>query len=109
MSGPVRAWESRSVLCTGATGIVGGWVVNALLDAGATVVALVRDRDPRVEFYRSGAAQRVTQVAGELQDYALVERTLNHYEVDTVIHLAAQAIVSVAERSPLETFDSNIR
>jgi CDP-glucose 4,6-dehydratase len=72
-------------------------------------VALVRDADPRVEFFRSGAAQRVVQVRGELQDAALLERTLNKYEVDTVIHLGAQAIVAAAERSPLETFESNIR
>jgi CDP-glucose 4,6-dehydratase len=109
MSAPDRAWQSHTVLCTGATGIVGGWVVHALLEAGATVIALVRDSDPRAEFFRSGAANRVVQVHGALQDFPLVERTLNQYEVDTVIHLAAQAIVSVAERSPLETFESNIR
>jgi CDP-glucose 4,6-dehydratase len=109
MSTPDRAWQSRTVLCTGATGIVGGWVVHALLEAGANIVALVRDTDPRVEFFRSGAADRVAQVHGELQDYALIERTINQYAVDTVIHLGAQAIVSAAERSPLETFESNIR
>src|SRR5438477_4346620 len=109
MSEPNRAWSTRTVLCTGATGIVGGWVVHALLDAGADVVALVRDRDPHAEFFRSGAWQRATLVNGELQDFGLLERTLNQYEVDTVIHLGAQAIVSVAERSPLETFEANIR
>jgi CDP-glucose 4,6-dehydratase len=109
MNATDRAWQLKTVLCTGATGIVGGWVTSALLEAGATVIALVRDRDPRVEFFRSGASNRVIQVNGELQDFELIERTLNKYEVDTVIHLAAQAIVSVAERSPLETFESNIR
>lgn len=89
--------------------MVGGWVVHALLQAGANVIALVRDVDPRVEFFRSGAARRVTQVRGELQDFGLLERTINQYEIDTVIHLGAQAIVSAAERSPLETFESNIR
>jgi CDP-glucose 4,6-dehydratase len=51
----------------------------------------------------------VTIVHGDLQDYALLERTVNQYETDTVIHLGAQAIVSVGERSPLQTFESNIR
>jgi CDP-glucose 4,6-dehydratase len=109
MREPDRAWQSRRVLCTGATGIVGGWVVHALLDAGADVVALARDRDPYAEFFRSGAWQRTTLVYGQLQDFQLLERTLNQYEIDTVIHLGAQAIVSVAERSPLETFEANIR
>jgi CDP-glucose 4,6-dehydratase len=89
--------------------MVGAWVVHALLEAGANVVALVRDSDERMEFFRSGAARRVTTVPGELQDFAVIERAVNHYEVDTVIHLGAQAIVTAAERSPLETFESNIR
>ena len=105
-----RAWHSRNVFCTGATGMVGGWVVHGLLEAGAnSVVALVRDNDPRAEFFRSSNSHRVVQVHGKLQDYALIERTINQYEIDTVIHLGAQAIVSAAERSPLETFDSNVR
>jgi len=108
-SARAAAWQSRTVLCTGATGMVGGWVVHALLEAGARVVALVRDVDPQAELFRSGAAQRVIQVRGALQDFTLLERTLNQYEVDSVIHLGAQAIVGAAERSPLETFESNVR
>jgi len=36
-------------------------------------------------------------------------RILNEYEIDSVFHLAAQAIVRVANRSPLSTFESNIK
>jgi CDP-glucose 4,6-dehydratase len=83
--------------------------VSALLDLGAEVVALVRNTDHRAEFLRSGAFRRVALVAGTLEDFGVLERTVNHYAVDTVIHLAAQAIVTVAERTPLQTFESNIR
>jgi CDP-glucose 4,6-dehydratase len=89
--------------------MVGGWVVRALLEAGAHVVALVRDTDQRVEFFRSGAHRQVALVPGQLEDFSTLERAINQYEVDTVIHLGAQAIVAAAERSPLETFESNIR
>jgi CDP-glucose 4,6-dehydratase len=110
MSDPADAvWHGRNVLVTGGTGVVGGWVVRALLDAGATVIVLVRDTDYRVEFFRSGAFRQVSLVPGQIEDYPTLERAINHYEVDTVIHLAAQAIVSAAERSPLETFEANIR
>lgn len=89
--------------------MVGSWVVRALLDAGAHVVALVRDTDRRAEFYRSCLDRRVTVVHGQLEDFALLERTINHQEIETVIHLGAQALVNAALRSPLETFESNIR
>jgi CDP-glucose 4,6-dehydratase len=109
MNTPYVAWGSRTVLCTGATGMVGGWVVTALLEAGANVVALVRETDRRTHFFRSGAFRQVAVVPGELQDFGVIERAINHHAVDTVIHLGAQAIVMAAERSPLETFESNIR
>jgi CDP-glucose 4,6-dehydratase len=109
LSSPDRGWQTRTVLCTGATGLVGSWVVHALLEGGATVVALVRDADQRVELFRSGTWRQVALVPGQLQDFATLERAINKYEVDTVIHLGAQAIVTTAERLPLETFESNIR
>jgi CDP-glucose 4,6-dehydratase len=48
-------------------------------------------------------------VTGDVCDQALLERVLGEYEIDTVIHLAAQTIVGVANRNPVSTFDSNIR
>jgi CDP-glucose 4,6-dehydratase len=102
-------WRGRRVLVTGATGLVGGWVVAALLEAGAEVTALVRDPEPRSLFNRSGADQRCSIVTGELESLATVERAVVEHEVETVIHLAAQAIVGAARRDPLATFEANVR
>src|SRR5215470_8245662 len=102
-------WRDRATFVTGATGLVGGWLVKRLIAAGADLVCLVRDSVPRSEFVRTGLATRVRTVQGEVCDQALVERTLGEYEVDTVIHLAAQTIVGIANRNPVSTFESNIR
>jgi len=102
-------WRNRRVFVTGATGMVGFWLVKDLLAAGAHVVALVRDPDPQTGFYRSGDYQQVSLVQGRLEDSSGLERAINGHEVDTVFHLAAQPIVSAAHRSPLETFETNIR
>lgn len=99
----------RRALVTGASGFVGSWLVKALLDRGAEVVALVRDMDYRGEFARSGAYRRVSIVSGRLEDYSAVERAVNEFEPDTVFHLGAQAIVGPALRNPLPTFEANIR
>jgi len=101
--------QGRKVFVTGATGLVGSWLCRRLLAEGAQVIALVRDWDPQSEFIRSGDSQRCTVVSGALEDYATLERAISEHEVDTVFHLGAQAIVGTAHRSPLLTFESNIR
>lgn len=102
-------WNGRRVFVTGATGIVGSWLVKDLLAQGAYVVTLVRDADPQSELYRSRDIRRVSVVNGALEDFWALERAINEHEVDTVFHLAAQTIVGTAHRFPLPTFEANIR
>ena len=102
-------WRTSRVLVTGATGIVGSWLVKRLLKAGAAVVVLVRDWDPQSELIRSGVIKRTTVVNGMLEDFRTVERAVTEHEVDTVFHLGAQTIVGTALRSPIATFEANIR
>jgi CDP-glucose 4,6-dehydratase len=102
-------WQDRPVLVTGATGLVGGWLTRRLIEAGADVVCLVRDWVPHRELIRSNLIEKVTVVRGDLRDRDLIERALGEYEIDTVMHLAAQAIVCVANRNPISTFESNIQ
>jgi len=102
-------WGGKRVFVTGATGIVGSWVVRDLLGQSADVVALVLDANSQSELYRSGLVKCVTVVNGCLEDFTLLQRAIVGYEIDTVIHLGAQAIVDVALRSPLATYETNIR
>lgn len=102
-------WQDRPVFVTGATGLVGGWLVKRLLAGGADVVCLVRDWAPQCEMVRSRDIERVKVVRGDVRDRACLERALGEYEADTVFHLAAQTIVGVAQRNPVATFEDNIQ
>jgi CDP-glucose 4,6-dehydratase len=102
-------WQDRPVFVTGGTGLVGSWLVKRLLEAGAEVVCLVRDWVPQSELMRPPWLERVKVVRGDLVDQTLLERALGEYEIQSVIHLAAQTIVGIANRNPVSTFDSNIR
>jgi len=104
-----KHWTDRPVLITGATGLVGGWLVKRLREAGAEVVCLVRDWVPQCELVRSGDLDGVTTVHGDIRDRECLERVLGEYEIDTVFHLAAQTIVGIANRNPISTFESNIQ
>lgn len=101
-------WQDRPTFVTGATGLVGGWLVKRLVAAGADVVCLVRDWVPQAELVRAGLLERVKVVRGDVRDQATLERALGEYEVETVIHLAAQTIVGIANRNPVATFETNI-
>jgi CDP-glucose 4,6-dehydratase len=106
---PSRFWDGRRVLVTGATGLVGSWLVKDLLARGAHVIALVLDADPQSELFRSGDVNRVTVVNGPLEDPAVAERAVNRHEPATVFHLGAQTLVGPAHRHPVATFEANIR
>lgn len=101
-------WLDRPTFVTGGTGLVGSWLVKRLVDSGADVVCLVRDWVPQSELARTGYLERVKVVRGDVCDRTTLERVLGEYEVDTVFHLAAQTIVTVANRNPVSTFESNI-
>lgn len=102
-------WRDRPVFVTGATGLLGGWLVRRLVDQGASVVALVRDWVPQSTLLSSDLLAKVTVVRGDVRDQPVLERALGEYEIDTVFHLAAQTIVGVANRNPVSTLDTNIR
>lgn len=97
------------ILVTGATGIVGGWLVRRLLDLGGDVVILLRDEPTRAELFRSGDVGRVTRVRGDLENGPLLERILLDYDVRLVFHLGAQTQVVTAHREPLGTLEANVR
>lgn len=101
-------WLDRSTFVTGGTGLVGSWLVRRLLDMGADVVCLVRDWIPQSELVRTKMIEKVKIVHGDIRDRDTLERILGEYEIDTVIHLAAQTIVTIANRNPISTFESNI-
>jgi CDP-glucose 4,6-dehydratase len=108
MTAKASFWQDRPTLVTGATGLVGGWLVKRLIASGADVVCLVRDWVPQSELVRSGDLERIKVVRGDICDQNLLERTLGEYEIATVIHLAAQTIVTIANRNPAATFETNI-
>jgi CDP-glucose 4,6-dehydratase len=99
----------RSVLVTGAHGLLGAWLVKALLEQGARVVAVRRDEPAVSALALMDLEPRIDLVRGDICAEGLLPRALAEYEVDTVFHLAAQTLVGIANQAPLSTFETNIR
>lgn len=101
-------WDGIPVLVTGCNGFVGKWLVEELLDKGATVFGLSHDWKIS-DWVSNKYNSNLTYIRGSVEDITPLERILNEYQIDTVFHLAAQSIVSTANRNPLSTFETNIR
>jgi CDP-glucose 4,6-dehydratase len=104
-----ESMRGRTALVTGADGLIGSHLSRELLQRGADVVVIRRDRPPLSGLQMQGIATRVHAVSGDVCDDGLVTRVLAEYEVSDVFHLAAQTLVGIASRSPRSTFESNIR
>jgi len=107
--GSATYWSGKRVLVTGASGMVGSWLTQWLVESGAHTVAFIADTDPQSELVRSGIINKVSVVNGRLENYDDIERAINNHEVDSIFHLGAQPIVGAADRAPRHTFESNIQ
>lgn len=98
----------RKILITGGTGFVGSHLVEELAKRGARVVVLARSLDSQSYFIRQKLDKKCLVAFGDLKDQARVRDVVSKYEVETIIHLGAQALVTTAFTNPVETFATNI-
>lgn len=102
-------WKQRNVFITGVTGFLGSWMTKYLVEMDANIIGLIRDWVPKSKLINDQYINKINSVRGNIEDYFLLERIINEYEIDTVFHLAAQTIVGIANNNPLSTFESNIK
>lgn len=102
-------WKNRNVFITGADGFIGAWLAKKLAEKKANVFILIRDLKRDATYKLLGFKDKVTQIEGDITDYDVLERVLNECSIDSFFHLAAQALVEIASKSPLSTFESNIK
>lgn len=103
-------WKDKNVFVTGADGFIGSWIAKRLVEEGANVFILVRDfKKPNISLDYHNLRKTSTLIQGDITDYDLMLRILNEKSIDSIFHLAAQPIIGVANRSPMSTFDTNIK
>ncbi|KKQ33179.1 MAG: hypothetical protein US49_C0002G0074 [candidate division TM6 bacterium GW2011_GWF2_37_49] len=108
MENEFKYWKDKNVFITGVTGLLGPWLIKELLSQDANVFVLVRDFVADSTFFTEGLDKKTNVILGDLLDFSLLQRVLNEFDINTVFHLGAQAIVGIANRSPISTFRSNI-
>lgn len=102
-------WLDRPVFVTGGTGLLGTWLVRRLLAEKADVICLIRDGIPQSQLFHPETFKKIKVVWGDVRNQQLLERTISEYEINSIMHLAAQTIVGIANRNPMSTFETNIQ
>lgn len=102
-------WKNKKVLVTGYEGFLGSNLTKKLISLGADVVGLdIKTRRKETILDDSDYKKMIT-IRGDVSNYNLVKKIINHYRIEVVLHLAAEAIVNECFNNPRKTFTSNIK
>ena len=101
-------WGGRRVLVTGPNGFIAAWLIETLVENGASVVGYDRSPVGTLDLH-PGLRDKVELVLGDLTDQPKLERTLAEHGIQTLFHLAGQSSISLSKGSPIPAFESNIR
>ncbi len=103
-----KMWKDRNVLVTGGMGLVGGHLVEKLVELGANVVVTKIINDPKSYFNWKNLGEKVVIVDCDLKNEHQVKDVITKCEVEYIFHLGAQALVPVAYHNPRETIETNV-
>src|SRR3989338_2682473 len=102
-------WKNLPVLVTGADGFIGSWIAKELIEQGAEVYTIVRDIKKQSNLDVLNLRNKINIVHGDLANFDVCNSVLKEHKIVICFHIAAQAIVGIANDSPLSTFESNIK
>ena len=101
-------YQGRRVLVTGHTGFKGSWLCAWLKELGAQVAGFSLDV-PTVpsNFAAIQLKERITDMAGDIRDLAVLQAAMEAFNPEIIFHLAAQSLVRRSFAEPVLTFETN--
>ena len=102
-------WRNKRVFMTGHTGFKGSWLSLWLQDMGAIVkgYALKAHTTPNL-FEEARVAQDMESEIGDIRDIQAINSSITNFEPDLLIHMAAQPLVRLSYKKPVETYETNV-
>ena len=102
-------WQGKKVLITGHTGFKGSWLAFWLDLLGAEVCgfSLAPDSQPNL-FENLQLESKILSVIGDVRDLENFQKTLESFQPEIVLHLAAQSLVRRSYREPVDTYTTNV-
>jgi CDP-glucose 4,6-dehydratase len=102
-------WKDKKVFLTGHTGFKGAWLSLWLQDCGAilTGYALAPNTSPNL-FDAASVADGMESVIGDVRDLEKLTKAMSNFSPDVVIHMAAQPLVRLSYKNPVDTYSTNV-
>jgi len=105
----LKSYKNLKVLVTGSTGFKGAWLVNWLILLGAKVVGVgLKPEKDSIIFNSLELNRKIDQYFVNIQNFNKLNYIVKKEKPDIIFHLAAQSIVSLSYKRPLETFNTNV-
>lgn len=107
-------WTGKRVFMTGHTGFKGSWMSQWLLDMGVELCGYALTPDGKgapegVPFFDElGLVKRMTHIVGDIRDMDAMEAAMQAFAPEIVIHMAAQPLVRLSYKEPIETYAVNV-
>lgn len=104
-----QAFEGKRIWLSGHTGFKGSWLSEWLLQLGAVVhgYSLAPDTTPAL-FDQLGLQERLEHEVADIRDAVVVRKSIQQFQPDFVIHMAAQPLVRRSYTIPVETYETNV-
>lgn len=102
-------WKGKRVFITGHTGFKGSWLSLWLQSIGAKVkgFALEPPTTPSL-FKEARVADGMESEIGDIRDLNVITASMTAFNPDILIHMAAQPLVRLSYREPVETYATNV-
>jgi CDP-glucose 4,6-dehydratase len=102
-------WGGKRVLITGHTGFKGGWLSLWLQSMGATLrgIALEPPTEPAL-FAVARVAEGMEHHITDIRDFLAVKAQIDEFQPEIVFHMAAQPLVRVSYKEPVDTYATNV-
>jgi len=102
-----KTYYNKKVLITGHTGFKGSWLALWLAQMGADVTGYSL-QPPTTPNHFQLLDLNINSVIGDVRDVHKLKEVFREQQPEIIFHLAAQAIVRLSYKDPMETFTSNV-
>ncbi len=117
MEGVVLSWDTslretlrgKKIFVTGHNGFKGSWLVNWLVRYDCEVVGYSLSLPARSLYEDAGLNTIVErEYVGDIRDFESINKSLREVRPDLIFHLAAQPLVRLSYKEPLDTWSTNV-